>query len=464
MVAAPSTCDEPLVLPCTKEEEEDMVVEEYTSSHAAVMTRNSRRSLWDTYQTWARHHQTHLWYWDDAISRLLFFFSSSTSSSSSNDNDNDDTKSLSSSWREIIWGLLELHRLALHHATNKLDSGRNSGDDDHERLPVFGTTVEVGTTTPPSATTNVPSFVPTIRWALTILQTLYPIIHEVVVVVSSSRRSNNSITSSSSSSSSWKVRRYLERTRFLLRLLLLLQYWNCLPPEIAPGLLIRGGGMVVVEDDDSDRQRRRQRRMVTMADQQEVVARRNVQNYVGQRTGKRLFFLARNSTDAAVQRSLLLDNKVLLHHLRIKVSELLYIARPLLYTELLSQQQQPPLTSTTAVAGIISPAKAWVVAVVLDLLSLWGLHLIGNDSSTTGGKRCHNNINAEQSSREWRRRRLRLFLYVLRAPVWEQYTEPIAQHVMGASLCRNVPVVGNLLSSYFWDWLSYWRDYRLEEG
>jgi Peroxisomal membrane protein (Pex16) len=463
MVAAP-TCDEPLVLPCTKEEEKDMVVEEYTS-HAAVMTRNrNRRSFWDTYQTWARHHQTHLWYWDDAISRLLFFFSSSSSSSSSSNDDNDDTKSLSSSWREIIWGLLELHRLALHHATNKLDSGRNSGDDDQARLPLlFGTTVEVEmtTTTGPSSsaiTTDLPSFVPSIRWALTILQTLYPIIHEVVVVASSQRWPNNSITSSSS----WKVRRYLERTRFLLRLLLLLQYWNCLPPGITPGLLIRGGGMAVV-DDDLDRQRRR--RMVTTADQQEVVARQNVQNYVGQRTGKRLF-LAKSSTDAAAAQRSLMDNKVLLQ-LRIKVSELLYIVRPLLYTELLSQQQQQQ-PSTNAATGGISPSKAWVVAVVLDLISLWGLKPIGNDTGiTTGGKRCHNdnhNNNAEESGREWRRRRLRLFLYVLRAPVWDQYTEPIAQRVMGASLRRNVPVVGNLLSSYFWDWLSYWRDYRLEEG
>jgi Peroxisomal membrane protein (Pex16) len=446
------------------------MVEEDTTSHAAVMMRRRNRSLWDTYQKWARHHQTHLWYWDDAISRLLFFFSSSSSSSSSTSswsNDDNDTKSLSSSWREIIWGLLELHRLALHHATNTLDGGRNSGDDDQARLPLlFGTTVEVEVVTTPSssATTDLPSFVPTIRWALTILQTLYPIIHEIVVVVasSSSRRwSNNSITSTSTSTSSWKVRRYLERTRFLLRLLLLLQYWNCLPPGIAPGLLIRGGGMTVVldDDDDSDRRRRRQRRMmVTMADtQQEVVARRNVQNYIGQRTGKRLF-VARKSS--------LLDKKgqnnstILLHHLRIKVAELLFIVRPLLYTELLSQQQPPPLTSSNNNAGIISPAQAWVVAVVLDLLSLWGLQPIGNDSNT-GGKR---NNNAEASGREWRRRRLRLFLYVLRAPVWEQYTEPMAQRIMGASLRRNVPVVGNLLSSYFWDWLSYWRDYRLEEG
>jgi Peroxisomal membrane protein (Pex16) len=424
------------------------------TSHAAVMSRRRKnrrnRSLWDIYQKWARQNQTHLWYLDDAVSRLLFFFSSSTSS-----NDNDDTKSLSSSWREIVWGLLELHRMALHHATSKWDGGRNAGD---ERLPLlFGTTVEVvATTGPSSATTDLPSFVPTIRWTLTILQTLYPIIHEVVAV--SSRRWSNadgagSITTSSTLS--WKVRRYLERTRFLLRLLLLLQYWNCLPPGIAPGLLIRGGAVMAVVEDDSDRRRRR---MVT-TDQQEVVARRNVQNYVGQRTGKRLFFSARKSstTDAAQD---------LHHHLRIKMAELLYIVRPLLYTELLSQQQPLPSTTgaTTAIAAGVSPAKAWVVAVVLDLISLWGLHPIGNDSSTTGRKRCNNSNNVESGREEWRRRRMRLFLYVLRTPVWERYTEPIAQRIMGVSLRNNVPVLGNLLSSYFWDWLSYWRDYRLEEG
>lgn len=317
--------------------------------------------IWASYKGWARRNQSKLWLVDDALSRLLFLTSSS------------------SRWRDIGWGLLELHRLILHQTTKR------------DQTPLYGTTVEVLEQDNDSATTTT-----TIRFILTIIQTLYPIVHEVL------RGSPGDYQKAMKRQTT--VRRYLERTRFVLRAVLLFRYWKTLQPTVPPGLLIRGG---MIEDHE--------RQIVTI---QEEMSRIERQNYVGKRSGRHWSVHPMVPTDPWTI-------------VRTKCAELLYILRPLVYAEC---------------GGTVS---VWAMALAMDLVSLWGL----NSAKTAG--------NAD-SSKEWNRRRLRLLLYALRAPVWDRYGAPAAERV-GTSIC-SVPLLGGLLHNYFWDWISYWKEYRLEEG
>jgi hypothetical protein len=393
---------------------------------AAAATLNAAATsssvLWDLYKDWARRHRAELWSADDIVSRLLFFFCPSHSNSSN---------SSSSSWREIIWGLLELHRLALHRATLIDDGPQQTGHH------WFGTTVEVKTT-PSLSLGSIASYIPAIRCALTILQTLHPIMERVVALSLSSSSGGNHRTTLMSL---WNVRRLLERTRFLLRLTLLLQYWQALPAIVMPGLLRNGGGLAHNDDDP-----------IITAEQE--MARLQVVNYVGKRSGKRLF--DNNGAGAGggggVKRSI--DDSTVLKW-RIKVAELLYIFRPLLYTEWQGGSSSSPQSSNVNM-------KPWAVSLLMDLVSLWGLQSVGCRDYNKSGRRQRPNNNVA-SRREWERRRMRLLLYLLRSPVWDRYTEPLAQRV-GSTLQKTVPLLGNLLQCYFWDWLYHWKEYRLEEG
>jgi hypothetical protein len=60
------------------------------------------------------------------------------------------------------------------------------------------------------------------------------------------------------------------------------------------------------------------------------------------------------------------------------------------------------------------------------------------------------------ASEELRRRRMRLFLYVLRSPVWSQVTEPVLE---GSSrgILQRIPLVGGLAETALWDWILYYK-------
>ena len=91
--------------------------------------------------------------------------------------------------------------------------------------------------------------------------------------------------------------------------------------------------------------------------------------------------------------------------------------------------------------------KSWLASLGMDVVSLLCLsqHDSGNQATTA----------------EWRRRGMRLLLYLLRAPCRDRVTQP-ATDKMHACLAY-VPLLGNLLSAYLQDWLYYWTVYRLEE-
>jgi hypothetical protein len=208
-------------------------------------------------------------------------------------------------------------------------------------------------------------------------------------------------------------------------------------------VLRNGGGLATAADNDDDQ--------IITAEQE--MARLQIVNYVGKRSGKRLFNgNGSGAGSSGKQRSI--DDTTVLLHWRIKVAELLYIIRPLLYTEWQGSSQQQSSSNFNT-----SP---WAVALFMDLASLWGLRpvVVGRDTNNNSGRRHQTNV---ASRREVERRQMRLLLYLLRSPVWDWYTEPLAQRV-GSSLQKSIPLFGNLLQCYFWDWLYHWKEYRLDEG
>ena len=65
---------------------------------------------------------------------------------------------------------------------------------------------------------------------------------------------------------------------------------------------------------------------------------------------------------------------------------------------------------------------------------------------------------------ELKRRKMRLLLYVLRAPVWNNHTLPMLEGV-SQKVLRKMPLVGNLLETVLWDWILYYQHpFVSEEG
>lgn len=330
-----------------------------------VCEEEATQTVWNRYRTWARQHQHLLNLLDDTVSRVLFWTPNGNNSR----------------WRDVAWGVLELHRLLL----------------DHSVLQPHGQSSRIASIEATDADTDGQQQQRTnrrIQWALTIVQTLYPVLHQMVGGVNHTAERQA------------KVRKYLETTRFLLRGLLLLRYWNSLgSSNVPPGLLLEGGRMTLTPPAEGWTLEEEQRRI-------------EQHNYVGRRTGKR--WCAGHPpirTDWVARR-------------RIQLGELLYIVRPLVQAH--------------ATSG---PQQQLTVPLLLDLASLW-----------LSAQHTNNN---PISKAEWQRRRIRLWLYLLRSPIWDRYTEPAAT-VIRDRVEHNF--LGRMASNYIWEWLYYWKDYRMEEG
>lgn len=343
--------------------------------------------LWNRYRSWASTHHTTLHLVDETVSRLLFW------------------TSRSSRWREIMWGLLELHRVLLDQATTT-----TATIAPHDR---FGTTVFSVS----SLSNTSSSSVGTWRLCLTLLQSLWPIVQELVC----SSRSDVTTTQYRQA----QIRKYLERMRLILRLSILFHYWRQLSNgdddnnNIVPGLLCHGGLY-------------HYHPALSYSVPQEA-RRLELLQYVGRRTGRRLTVGNNHATATTTLNLPRLQT-------RVKLGEILYIIRPWLQAEL------------EAIVGLETSQRwtSWLLCLGLDSLSLWCLK---HPSVTVGNA---------GSAQEWKRRRVRLLLYLLRAPVWTNYSEPTLQRISG--IIVRIPLFGGLLNNYVWDWIYYWKLYRADEG
>lgn len=95
--------------------------------------------------------------------------------------------------------------------------------------------------------------------------------------------------------------------------------------------------------------------------------------------------------------------------------------------------------------------RGWLLCFVMDLLSIRLLERNSGDINQISTRRKN-----PFASEELRRRRMRLFLYVLRSPVWSQVAEPVLEGTSRGILQR-IPLVGGLAETALWDWILYYK-------
>jgi len=393
---------------------EDPLRQQQTDPNSSSSRRKRERSSfglvwWQAYRVWAQRHQESLWFLDESVSRLLFWTPANNEQSRR--------------WRQVVWGVLEMHRLFLECALQNEENANNN---------TYGTSIHTQPDIPATS----------LRFALTALQSLWPVVQELVVVTAASPQDSQQPTRQQRQAAAI-VRKHMERIRFVLRMTLLISYWRRMrmfsttlfnkaeqrqrqQTQVLPGLLLQGGLYHAPLGYDVEHERARIQR----------------QNFVGRRTGRRITSTTNNTVPTATATDSSFTAK-----LRILLGELLYVARPLVQAEIEAattaaglrnqQQQQPSLQS-------------WLICLAMDVTSLLSL------------RHQHDTGNAVTAA-EWRRRRLRLLLYLLRSPVWDGYTEGAVDRV-GSAVHRRVPLAGGLFRNYLWDWVNYWRLYRAEEG
>ena len=215
-----------------------------------------------------------------------------------------------------------------------------------------------------------------------------------------------------------RLRLVLERVKCMLRFILLGNYWFQLQKggNLENAGLLCNGGIYSPGEMEAP----------TLADVERQQVRRE---YVGRRTGRRVV----NEKVSLVPTESLSRFQTILP---IIVGEVLYIYRPLHWAH--AENRGPP-----------SP-RDWVTTLAFDILSLTCLSkTVSSDNLLT--------------CKELNRRKLKLLLYVLRSPIWEQYTQPYSSRVSNG-LAR-VPLMGRLLSNYLMDFLLYCKHpYVSEEG
>jgi hypothetical protein len=323
---------------------------------------------WKSYRTWAIQNQKLLFFLDEGLGHLLFWTPVS---------EKDETTRA----RQVLWGVLQLHRVAFEVATDlsPLEQG-------------YGTSVAVKPDIPAAG----------IRVGITILQSLWPVAQELVRDASDSERTVRRQA---------KARLYIERIRFLLRLSLLASYWRKTMKrrEINPGILLHGGLFRPVHAPGVEQEQARLAR----------------QNYVGRRTGRRL--------------RIGMETKIsVFTKLRVLLGELLYFSRPVLMAEI--EYRWIPKQV---------PWETLMLCLSMDIVSL---RTLGHASSVAN----------TMTKTELRRRKVRLLLYLLRAPLWERATRPTVERLV--SFLERIPLFGKLASNYIMEYLMFWKLYGAEEG
>lgn len=309
-------------------------------------------------------------------------------------------------WREVLYGLLSVNQLAMHCSQ-------------HEHMEnSYGFSL---------STRNEPCISATSwRIALNVLHCLMPSILEIAA-----SRNRDSNTAISLHRHQGKIRLRLEQVKFLIRLYLLLSYWKQSkeesPSNKNAGIMLDGGlyhprsnFMEMSEEELKSVQQRR--------------------GYQGRRTGLRI---SQGRDEAAL-------NATPPSSLRVLLAELLYMLRPVWWAA--AEARHDTAGPGNRIASISSDPlfKSWLVTFGMDLLSLGLL---------SGLKRSGN----PHSKEEWNRRRMKLFLYLLRAPIWNRVTSPTLE--AASAMALRVPLLGRLVDSYLWDWVLYWKHpYVSEEG
>ncbi len=366
----------------------------------------SLRNVWDAYRAFVKKNQISLHLADEAITRVLFWMPRDVVRSSAPVAEEDKFLRLPSRrLREICFGLLSLHRMVMDLALQ--DVIINS----------YGTTMSLDDEEPSIPATS-------LRICLTMFHDLMPTLLEMY----SSSRSSSHLSIAARQAN---LRLQLERLKFLLRLRIAMAYWRQVwkknqtihtRPVLLAGL-IQDGSIFYPDESSHDH-----RATPTLMQERSYFRR---QQYSGRRTGRRVIGNQQLPNDSYLQCDTLLSTNMA----RLAVGELWNMYRPLCWAQVEANNHVAQNKSRWAMW--------WLVSLAMDCLSL---KLLEQFTST----------NNADTKAEWNRRRVKLFLYVLRSPFWDEATFPGAQR-LASDVLRRIPLVGQILEAYLWDWIYYWK-------
>ena len=456
---------------------------------------SSSSSWWTRYQQYVQKHQSMIYLYDDIISRLLFFGWSHPPTSPPNGS-TIGSRSTRIRWREVLYGCIELHRIIVQIAiTSSFPS---------DKFSLFGTTMEIDDNTADKKSDNHAVFSTThLRLFLTILQSIYPLSQEMIRTFSTVSSNHDDINNNSNfwaiiSYRQALVRRYLEWARFVSRITLLIRYWKrtlelqyrnsstsiiTSPNIVIPGLMQNGGSLYNNNTHyDSYYDKPHPPSVYRSCDEEECRRRERNHQYIGKRTGRRIVSIIdhqshtsntiqhpssipqRNVIHSLLQKQFsALKSSTTIRFLRIIMGELLYICRPVVQVESEVRIFRAGCNNTTSTLHNryrSSQFQNWALCLGMDILSL--ISLDTTTQAHVGNHRQPPFYTNPASVHELQRRRMRLWLYLLRSPIWEMYTEGTIQRC--SDIIHRFPLLGGLLRNYIYDYVYYWKFFRAEEG
>ncbi len=454
---------------------------------------------------------------DDTLSKLLFWLPHNAEDQIEGDNETAEHIRGDAAWREVGYGILSLHRLSMDLALDDCDD-----DDDtdkceiafHKRLRKNHYGMSIRTKDAPTIAAS------GARICLTVIHSLMPSLISLMMLRARRNRNIHSKNNNNNNNNNntedivvaaSKARLVLEQAKFLLRMYLLVHYWKQqhskknteTNADEAPDFgIMLGGGMY-----HSDRA---QESIGIPWDHARALQRRR--NYVGERTGWKtsqsgssssglvpdfasrfLSQLFGTSTTTSSCTRYLFDRNY--RNAKTVLAEFLYSARPLLWAWLESRQhasiamanqdynhwtngisKSPGLVlsnsnETTKRRRPPSLLNGWLLCLAMDMLSIRLLEHqhhrrktgLPNYYTATAAAAAAGG-NDPFAEHELKRRKMRLLLYVLRSPVWNNQTLPLLE---GASqkILRKLPILGNLMETVLWDWILYYQHpFVAEEG
>jgi hypothetical protein len=385
--------------------------------------------LWNRYKGFALRNQGMLELSEDALSRILFWIPHS----STNEEKNAGIYT-GEMWREMMYGLLSLQRLAMELA---------SGSDIKNSYCMTVQTLHA----PKIAATSAGIM-------LTVVQSIMPTL--LAIAQSTASRSGPQHAAIQTQQRKATFRLVVEQVKFALRMYLLVNYWKQKSQEEEIGGPMDSSLIGIMVDGGMYRVYRPPETLGMSWDQAKALKRR--QEYIGTRTGMQLGSGNMQACNAGIDAGRKAKGIV--------VAELLNVARPLLWAWF--ESKYPP-ASGAETTGPTSQhrrffdlstwsesnqklLRAWIVCFGMDLISIRLLK-----SSTRGNNKAsspyYNNLATEE---ELRNRKMRLFLYALRSPIWFEATAPLLDGFSRRILHR-IPLVGSLTETFLLDWILYYQ-------
>ena len=351
------------------------------------------QQLWSFYRSWVRKNEIPLDVADNLMDRLIFWIPYHAPA-----------------FRETLYSLLSLHRLAVDCALQEEGTIQNS----------YGGTLDVQPSVPATA----------LRIAISVLHCIMPSLLEYVA-------GRNSPESERFRNQS-QMRYRIEKLKFLLRMTLIASYYKDIRKEQGKGGgsisvlgILRGGGLFELMEPKG-----------LSVGQAHALQRR--QQYVGRRTGRRVVM------DESIDNYLDNSSK---NEWKVMVADVLHVMRPLVWASAEAsffsspESRQSRHTRYTASRRL---GKAWFITLLMDLSSLGLLRTSSAAKQPLG-------------QAEMQRRRMKLFLYLLRAPIWDKYTSRGAE--LTSKVLQAIPLIGGMADGYLWDYLLYCKHpYVSEEG